>query len=108
MTPSAKRAKAQVLVEWVRDRLQVVFPEFTIEIPKTSAPGEDLPLPPELRAQLPVSFEMKNQRGYAHVYDDMAQCVKNSQGYTPILVVKAPYKDPLVIMRWSDYERTLG
>ncbi len=108
MTPSQKRAKATLLVEFVANRLQVVFPEFTIRIPAAHEHGEDLPLDPELRKLLPVSFEMKNQKGYSHAYKDMDQTIKNSKGFTPILVVKSPYKEPLVIMRWSDYEKTLG
>lgn len=108
MTPSAKRAKATQLVEWVANRLQIVFPEFSIDVPKASDHGEDLPLDPELRKLLPVSYEMKNQRSYGHAYKDMEQCEKNCKGHTPILVVKAPYKDPLVIMKWADYEKTLG
>ena len=108
MTPSAKRAKATLLVEWVANRLRIVFPEFTINVPAAHEHGEDLPLDPELRKLLPVSFEMKNQRSYGHAYKDMEQTIKNSKGHTPILVVKAPYKDPLVIMRWSDYEKDLG
>ena len=105
---SSKRAKAKLLVEWVANRLQVVFPEFKIDIPNTYEHGEDLPLDVELRKLLPVSFEMKNQRSYGHVYTDMDQCIKNSNGFIPTLVIKSPYKDPLVIMRWSDYEKTLG
>jgi hypothetical protein len=108
MTPSAKRAKATLLVEWVANRLRIVFPEFSIDVPKAHEHGEDLPLDPELRKLLPVSFEMKNQRGYAHLYTDMEQTVKNSKSFTPVLVVKAPHKEPLVILRWQDYEKTLG
>ena len=108
MTPSAKRKKAKVLVEWVAQRLRKVFPEFQIDVPEAHEHGEDLPLSPELRKMLPVSFEMKNQKGYAHLFADMDQTIKNSNGYTPILVVKSPYKDPLVIMRWDDYENGLG
>jgi hypothetical protein len=95
------------MFKWVANRLRNIFPECTIHVPESHEHGEDLPLPPELRNQLPVSFEMKNQRSYGHAYKDMEQTIKNSKGYTPILVVKAPYKDPLVIMRWDDYEKTL-
>ena len=108
MTPSAKRAKAKLLVEWVAERLRIVFPEFTIDVPETHEHGEDLPLDPELRKLLPVSFEMKNQRSYGHAYKDMEQTIKNCKGHIPVLVVKAPYKEPLVIMQWKDWEKTLG
>lgn len=108
MTPSAKRAKATLLVEWVAARLRIVFPEYEINVPKAHEHGEDLPLDPELRKLLPFSFEMKNQRGYAHLYSDMDQTIKNSNGFMPVLVVKAPYKSPLVVMRWEDFEKTLG
>lgn len=108
MTPSYKRAKARVLVEWCADRLRKAFPEYNIEVPATHEHGEDLPLDPELRKLLPVSFEMKSQAGYGHAYTDMAQCVKNSKGFTPVLVVKCAHKEPMIIMRWSDWEKTLG
>lgn len=107
MTPSQKRKKATLLVEWVANRLRAVFPEYIIEVPEAHKHGEDLPLSPELRQLLPYSFEMKNQKAHANLYKDMDQCVKNSGGFTPILVVKAPYKEPLVVMRWADWEKTL-
>jgi len=103
VTPSYKRAKAKVLVEWCADRLRKAFPEFNIEVPSTSAHGEDLPLDPELRKLLPVSFEMKSQKGYGHVYTDMEQTIKNGKGFTPILVAKCAHKEPIVIMRWDDW-----
>lgn len=108
MTPSQKRKKAKDLVEWVANRLRALFPEFTIRTPEAHEHGEDLPLDPELRKMLPYSFEMKNQRSYGHAYRDMDQTIKNSNGHTPVLVVKAPYKDPLVIMRWDDWEKLIG
>jgi hypothetical protein len=107
MTPSAKRAKAKLLVEWVANRLRALFPEHIILTPEAHEHGEDLPLSSELRAKLPYSFEMKNQRSYGHAYKDMEQTIKNSKGFTPVLIVKAPYKEPLVILRWDDFETLL-
>ena len=107
MTPSQKRKKATLLVEWVADRIRNIFPDHEIIVPAAHEHGEDLPLSPELRKLLPVSFEMKNQKGYAALYKDFDQTVKNSKGYTPILIVKAPYKEPLVIMSWTDWEKNI-
>lgn len=109
MTPGYKRKKARVLVEWVADRLKVLYPEYPdgIIIPDTSAHGEDLMFSDEFGKILGVSFEMKNQVGYGHLYPDMTQAVKNCNGRIPVLVVKSPAKEPLVIMRWSDFERNL-
>jgi len=111
MTPSAKRAKGTQLCEWVADKIREVFSELPADcviVPKSSAHGEDLQFSAELEAMLNISVECKNQRSYGHAYKDMEQCVKNSKGKTPILIVKAPYKEPLVIMRWADYQNTLG
>lgn len=110
MTPSYKRAKAKLLVEWVAERLRLLFPEYgptDIIVPKTSDKGEDLHFSRLFAQHIGTSYEMKSQKGYAHVYTDMDQTVKNCKGRVPVLVVKAPYQDPLVIMRWVDYERTL-
>lgn len=107
MTPSYKRAKGRLLVEWCANRLQKLYPEFTIEVPAAHLHGEDLPLDPELRKMLPYSFEMKNQKGYGHAYTDMGQCIKNSNGHTPVLVVKCAHKEPMVVLRWSDFEKLL-
>lgn len=110
MTPSRKRSKARQLVEWVAERLKLAFPDYEdqITVPKTSDPGEDLIIGSDLRKLLPHSFEMKNQKGYAHVYNDMDQTIRNAKEYMPVLIVKSPYKEPLVIIRFSDYEKGLG
>lgn len=106
MTPSQKRKKGKELVNWVADKLKAIFvvDDKDIIVPEPHEHGEDLRFSANFAQILPVSYECKNQRGYAHLYTDMAQCVKNSNGKTPTLVVKAPYKDPLVILAWDDYE----
>lgn len=111
MTPSQKRAKATVLVEWIATQLRNAFPELpadAVVVPKAHEHGEDLNFSKEFTDMCPISIEAKNQRGYAHVHSDMEQTVKNSKGRTPVLVVKSPYKEPLVILRWEDYVKTLG
>ena len=111
MTPSAKRAKAKLLIEWIVDRILKKFPEYDsthVSAPATSAHGEDVTISDEFRRIFPYSIEGKNQKGYSHVYADMDQTVKNCKGHTPVLVVKSPYKEPLVILRWADWEKTLG
>lgn len=106
MTPGQKRAKGKLLVEWIATQLRKAFPEYPPEaiiVPEAHEHGEDLKFSVDFLEHFPYSIEAKNQRIYGHAYKDMEQCIKNSNNRTPILVVKAPYKDPLVIMRWEDW-----
>ena len=105
MTPSAKRKKGNLLVNWVADQLKAIFQvdDTDIIVPLPHEHGEDLRFSPKFAEIHAVSYECKNQRGYAHTYKDMEQCVKNSNGKLPALVIKAPYKDPLVVLKWDDY-----
>lgn len=109
MTPGQKRKKGKDLVEWVAAKLKEIFntSDTDIVIPEAHEHGDDLKFSPEFEKKYPVSIECKNQRGYAHIYNDMSQCIKNSNNKTPILVIKSPYKEPLVIMKWDDYEKTI-
>ena len=110
MTPSAKRAKAKVLVEWIVERIRKLYPEYDHShcyAPATSAHGEDVAISDEFRRIFPFSIEAKNQRGYSHVYTDMDQTVRNCKQNTPRLIVKSPHKHPLVIMRFDDWEKLL-
>jgi hypothetical protein len=106
MTPSAKRAKAKILVEWIAAQLRIAFPEYPPEaiiVPETYEHGEDLKFSDTFASHFGFSVECKNQRSYGHAYTDMEQALRNSKGRIPIVVAKAPYKEPIVIMRWSDF-----
>ncbi len=97
---SSAKAKGRELCKIIKAIILQTFPtleDTDIKVTSSGANGEDLQFSPEARKYLPISIEAKNHAKYA-VYKDYAQAVANSNGYTPVLVIKQNRSTPLVVL----------
>lgn len=61
--------------------------------------GDDITVPP-------FRIECKRRKGIA-VYEWLDQCVKacNGDGDIPVVIAKADRREPIVVMRYSDFKK---
>ena len=107
-TASAK-AKGRALQQKVRDAILAEFPALT-EDDVRSCPmgsnGEDIQLSSAAKAAFPYSIECKARKGIALIYDAVAQA-KTQNDLTPVAIVKADRKKPLVVMELDDWMKLI-
>lgn len=99
MRPASAKAKGRRLQQQVRDMILEIFPELNADdVRSTSmgATGEDVLLSQAARKLLPVVIECKNKREVA-VINWLKQAATHGD-YTPIVVAKQDYSDPVVII----------
>lgn len=103
-TASAKQ-KGRKAQQLVRDAVLAAFPalapEDVVSCPMGSN-GSDLMLSAEARRQFPFSVEVKARAKIALVYDALAQA-ERGDGLTPVAVIKADRKQPLVVLSLEDF-----
>ena len=110
MKPSSAKAKGRTFQQQLMRLLLSKFPQLEdadITSRSMGASGEDLLLSPAARKLIPYSFECKSlARFVGHNY--IEQAVTNTPaGSTPVAVVKANHKKPVVIMFLEDWIKML-
>lgn len=110
MKPSSAKAKGRTFQQQLMRSLLAKFPQLEkddITSRSMGAGGEDLLLSPAARKLIPYSFECKSLARFAG-YNYIEQAVPNTPaGSTPVAVVKANHKKPVVIMYLEDWIKTL-
>lgn len=100
ISTSSAKAKGRRLQQKVRDAILAKYPDLT-EDDVRSTPmgcnGEDIQLSTAAKAAFPYSVECKARKAIALIYDALDQA-SGQNDLTPIAVVKADRKDPLVVM----------
>ena len=107
---AARKQKGRLMQQQLMRLLLAKFPQLEpddITSRSMGAGGEDLLLSPAARKLIPYSFECKSlARFVGHNY--IEQAVTNTPaGSTPVAVVKANHKKPVVIMYLDDWIKTL-
>ena len=110
MKPSSAKAKGRTFQQQLMRLLLAKFSQLEpddISSRSMGASGEDLLLSPAARKLIPYSFECKSlARFVGHNY--IEQAVTNTPtGSTPVVVVKANHKKPVVIMYLDEWIKTL-
>lgn len=97
---SSAKAKGRNLQKKVQAAILAQYPALT-EDDVRSCPmgsnGEDIQLSTAAKAAFPYSVECKARAKIALVYDALAQA-KSQNDLTPIAVIKADRKEPLVVL----------
>lgn len=107
---AARKQKGRSFQQQLMMALLAKFPQLEpddISSRSMGAGGEDLLLSPAARKLIPYSFECKSlARFVGHTYLEQAvsNCPKNA---TPVAVVKANHKKPVVIMYLDEWIKTL-
>ena len=109
-TRSAKN-KGKKLQNDVRDRILETFPTLEADDVKSTTMGEggeDVQLSPAARALFPYSVECKSHKKFA-IYSIMDQATNNCPtGATPLVVLKANRREPLVVVSLTEFFDILG
>ena len=100
---SAKR-KGRALEALVVQKLKEKFPEVADGISQVAAScsGNDIVLSPAAQRVFPFSVECKRRAAIALIYDALAQAASQNDR-TPIAVVQADRKRPLVVIDLHDF-----
>lgn len=110
MNTAGRKAKGRGLVLEVKAWLHKIFTDLgdnDIIVPATSASGADLVFSPKTANLFPYAVECKRTEGLAQDYKFMEQAVNNSNGLTPIVIMRSNHKDALVMMRLEDFEKLI-
>ena len=106
-TQSAK-AKGRKLQQHMRDAILAKYPELELDDVKSTsmgAGGEDVQLSPAARKLFPYTVEAKSRAAFAG-YAIMAQAEQH-EDHTPLCVVKANGKKPMVMLYLDDFMELL-
>lgn len=111
ISTSAAKAKGRKLQQTVRDAVLARYPDLT-EDDVRSCPmgsnGEDIQLSTAAKATFPYSVECKARKAALPLaYDALAQAASQNS-LTPIAVIKADRKKPLVVMTLDDFMKLLS
>ena len=105
MKTSSVKQKGRKLQQYTRDRILFYYPQLEPDDVRSTGmgqSGEDIQLSPKARGYFPFSVECKS-RANISIYKFYEQAKDNSGGNTPIVVVKANKKPPLVILDLEDF-----
>lgn len=113
MKPSSAKAKGRNLQKWIRDLLLINHPNLTLDDIRSTGMGQsgvDIQLSAAAKQQIPFAIECKNVAKIA-VYKWMEQAEANSDGLTPIVVMKQNRSRPMVLIDaerffeiWKEHE----
>ncbi|ALR21895.1 hypothetical protein [Sphingobium baderi] len=109
ISTSAAKAKGRKLQQTVRDTILAKYPNLTLDDVRSTpmgSNGEDIQLSTAAKAQFPFSVEAKARSKIALVYDAIEQA-KSQNDLTPLAVIKADRKVPLVVMTMDDFFKLL-
>ncbi len=102
---SSAKAKGRKLQQTVRDAIIAAHPHLTLDDVRSTAMGsngEDILLSTAAKAAFPYSVEAKARAKIALVYEALEQA-QSQNSLTPIAVIKADRKKPLVVMTLDDF-----
>lgn len=100
ISTSAAKAKGRKLQQHVRDAILAIFPQLEPDDVRSCAMGSqgaDIQLSPAAARAFPYSVECKARAKIALVYDALDQATGQNDR-TPIAVIKADRKRPLVVV----------
>lgn len=106
---SSAKAKGRRLQQKVQAAILAAYPSLTEDDVRScpmGSQGEDLQLSSAAKAAFPFSVEAKARAKIALVYDALAQA-KSQNDLTPLAVIKADRKEPLVVLALDDFMRLL-
>lgn len=104
MKPRSAKNKGKALQNLVAQKIRKMLEPFGVEPPDVKSTtmgesGEDVQLSPFARRLLPISVECKSHARMAlYSFWEQATDEADNKGTTPILVVKANRKKPLVVV----------
>lgn len=110
MKTSSAKAKGRKLQQTVRDAILATFPDLEPDDVRSCAmgsQGEDIQLSPAAQRVFPYSVECKRRAAIALIYDALAQAAGQNDR-TPIAVVQADRKRPLVVMDLDHFLAIVG
>ena len=105
MKPQSAKQKGRLLQQDVAKRILNLHPSLTENDVKSTGMGQggmDVQLSEAARELFPYAVECKSRKSMA-IYNDFDQSVGNSDDLTPIIVVKANRKPPLVAMHVDEF-----
>mgnify|MGYP003673454099 CR=1 FL=1 len=104
MKARSAKNKGKRLQNIVRDKLVNLYPSLKDDIGSQimGMTGEDIVLTPHARTLIPYSFECKNVEKL-NVWKSFEQCKNNSNGFTPVLVIKKNNQTPKVVMELDEW-----
>lgn len=107
---ASAKAKGRKLQQTVRDAILTAFPSLQPDDVRSCAmgsQGEDIQLSPTARALFPYSVECKARKSIGLVYDALDQA-RTQNTHTPLAVVKADRKKPLVVIELDAFMALLA
>ncbi len=105
ISTSSAKAKGRKLQQCVRDAIIAAKPSLTLDDVRSTAMGsngEDILLSSAAKAAFPYSVECKARAKIALIYDALDQA-RTQNNLTPLAVVKADRKPPLVVLTLEDF-----
>lgn len=108
MKVSSKKNKARLLQQYVAKKIIEYFPgleEADVRSASMGQTGADILLSPRAREAFPYNVECKAHERFA-VYEMYDQAVSHGDD-TPLLVVKANHRRPLVVLDLDDLFRII-
>lgn len=106
MRPSSAKDKGRRLQQRVARDIQAAFglPERDVVSTSMGAGGADVKLSARAFRVFPMAVECKNVAAFVgYTYWGQAAEHAKAAGGTPIAVVKANRREPLVVLGWSDF-----
>ena len=104
MKTSSAKAKGRRLQQRIALKVLELFPELEPDDVKSTpmgVGGADVQLSPAARKVHNVDYECKSHKSFA-IYSIMDQAESNAKG-TPVVVIKANRREPLVVLKEEDY-----
>lgn len=111
ISTSAAKAKGRKLQQTVRDAVLSLFPHLTPDDVRScpmGSNGTDLMLSPAAQGSFPFAVECKARAKVGLIYEALDQAkASDKNGLTPVAVIKADRKAPLVVMTMDDFFKLL-
>lgn len=108
ISSQSRKAKGRMFQQKVRDAIIGKYPELTInDVRSTSmgCSGIDIQLSEKAIALFPFAVECKNVATFKKEYITQAMSHTGDDRLTPILIIKATRKKPVVVMRSDDWQK---
>lgn len=109
ISTSAAKAKGRKLQQAVRDAILAKYPALTHDDVRSTpmgSNGEDIQLSTAAKATFPFSVEAKARAKIALVYDALEQA-SSQNDLTPLAVIKADRRKPLVVIDMEAFFKLL-
>ena len=107
ISTSAAKAKGRKAQQLVRDALLAAYPDLEPDDIKSIGMGQagnDIELSPAARKLVPYAFEVKARAKVSLIYDVLEQAkASDKNGLTPIGVIKADRKKPVVVLELDHF-----